>query len=79
MNKTLHHRQFNSNFTQQKHRPANDYEKKAWAVLGKVQVQIYFENKVRLAVGLRGFHQYNYVTLSRVPEIVHDYFLQYPL
>jgi len=39
------------------------------------KVQIYSKNKVKFAVGLRGFHQYFYVKASRVSEMVQDCFL----
>ena len=48
-------------------------------MLRKVQLQIYSENRVRFAVGLSDVCQYIYAKASRVPEMVHDCLIQYPL
>jgi len=42
-------------------------------------LQIYSENRVRFAVGLSDVFQYIYVNATRVPEMVHDCLIQYPL
>jgi hypothetical protein len=48
-------------------------------VLGKVQLQIYSENRVRFAVGLSDVCHYIYVKCFRLPEMIRDCLIHNPL